>query len=71
MPGSMDGLKLAQAVRYRWPPVDIVITSGKQPRHNHFVAKPYDIKDVFESLSRVLLKSRDRLMRSCAICILF
>ena len=55
MPGSMDGLKLAQAVRYRWPPVNIVITSGKQPRHNDlpknigFVAKPYDIKDVLKA----------------------
>jgi two-component system, response regulator PdtaR len=31
MPGSMDGLKLAQAVRYRWPPVNIVITSESIP----------------------------------------
>ena len=66
MPGSMDGLKLAQAVRYRWPPVNIVITSGKQPRDNDmpknigFVAKPY--YRMIESLSRVLLKSRNRLM---------
>ena len=55
MPGSMDGLKLAQAVRYRWPPVNIVITSGKHPRDNDmpknvgFVAKPYDIKDVLNA----------------------
>src|SRR5213080_323072 len=28
MPGSMDGLKLAHAVRDRWPPVHIVATSG-------------------------------------------
>jgi CheY-like chemotaxis protein len=28
MPGSMDGLKLAQAVRGRWPPIKIVATSG-------------------------------------------
>jgi CheY-like chemotaxis protein len=55
MPGSMDGLKLAQAVRYRWPPVNIVVTSGKQPRDNDmpknvgFVAKPYDIKDVLKA----------------------
>ena len=55
MPGSMDGLKLAQAVRHRWPPVNIVITSGKQPRDNDmpknigFVAKPYDIKDVLNA----------------------
>ena len=26
MPGSMDGLKLAQTVRGRWPPVKIVAT---------------------------------------------
>ena len=29
MPGSMDGLKLARAVRDRWPPIKIVITSGQ------------------------------------------
>src|SRR4051812_3349891 len=28
MPGSMDGLKLARAVRDRWPPVEIILTSG-------------------------------------------
>jgi CheY-like chemotaxis protein len=29
MPGSMDGAKLAQAVRHRWPPVRIIATSGR------------------------------------------
>jgi CheY-like chemotaxis protein len=28
MPGSMDGLKLAAAVKGRWPPIRIVATSG-------------------------------------------
>ena len=28
MPGSMDGLKLARAIRGRWPPIKIVATSG-------------------------------------------
>jgi two-component system, response regulator PdtaR len=28
MPGSMDGLALAQAVRRRWPPLELVLTSG-------------------------------------------
>jgi CheY-like chemotaxis protein len=28
MPGSMDGIKLAQAVRGRWPPIKIIATSG-------------------------------------------
>ena len=31
MPGSMDGLKLARAVRGRWPPIKIVATSGRAP----------------------------------------
>ena len=29
MPGSMDGLKLARAIRGRWPPIKIVATSGR------------------------------------------
>ncbi len=29
MPGSMDGLKLAAAVRDRWPPIKIITTSGQ------------------------------------------
>ena len=28
MPGSIDGLKLAHAVRDRWPPIKIIVTSG-------------------------------------------
>jgi DNA-binding NtrC family response regulator len=28
MPGSMDGLKLAQYVQRRWPGVKIIVTSG-------------------------------------------
>jgi two-component system, response regulator PdtaR len=46
MPGSMDGLKLAAAVRERWPPVHIIITTGKArpmiiPANALFVPKPY------------------------------
>jgi len=26
MPGSMDGLRLAHAVRDRWPPVELIVT---------------------------------------------
>ena len=29
MPGSMDGLKLAAAVRSRWPPIKIIATSAR------------------------------------------
>jgi DNA-binding LytR/AlgR family response regulator len=52
MPGSMNGLKLAAAVRDRWPPVNIVITTGKarppndrMPTNSRFVAKPYQKAD--------------------------
>src|SRR3954469_16425374 len=48
MPGSMDGLKLAHAVRDRWPPVHIVATSGQYafqegdlPTGAVFFPKPY------------------------------
>jgi CheY-like chemotaxis protein len=49
MPGSMDGLKLARAVRGRWPPIKIVATSGHPyvdetdlPEGGRFLAKPYN-----------------------------
>jgi CheY-like chemotaxis protein len=49
MPGSMDGLKLAHAVRNRWPPIKIIVTSGRGPVKKRdlpegglFFAKPYN-----------------------------
>jgi len=49
MPGSMDGLKLAHAVRDRWPPIKIIVTSGREypneddlPEGGRFFPKPYD-----------------------------
>lgn len=48
MPGSMDGLKLAHAVRNRWPPVRLIIASGilrpashEIPVGSMFFSKPY------------------------------
>jgi CheY-like chemotaxis protein len=48
MPGSMDGLKLARAIRGRWPPIKIVATSGRAnvrepdlPEGGRFLPKPY------------------------------
>jgi two-component system, response regulator PdtaR len=29
LPGSMDGAKLAHAIKHRWPPVRIIATSGR------------------------------------------
>jgi CheY-like chemotaxis protein len=48
MPGSMDGLALAEQVHARWPHVLLLISSGyarphpdEIPDHGHFVPKPY------------------------------
>src|SRR3982074_1222263 len=49
MPGSMDGLKLAHAVRDRWPPIKIIVVSGhveldqsELPSHSRFFGKPFE-----------------------------
>jgi two-component system, response regulator PdtaR len=48
MPGSMDGLLLAAVVRDRWPPIALLVTSGKMrpassdmPTGARFISKPY------------------------------
>jgi len=53
MPGSMDGFKLAHAIRDRWPPVKIIATSGyflemtsNLPEGGRFIAKPYNIERI-------------------------
>src|SRR4029450_9734028 len=33
LPGSMDGLQLAAAVRDRWPPLNIIVTTGMRGPH--------------------------------------
>jgi CheY-like chemotaxis protein len=57
MPGSMDGIRLAHAVRERWPPVKLVLVSGHQspdakllPSETTFFAKPYDMATVSKAL---------------------
>ncbi len=60
MEGSMDGLKLAHAVRERWPPVSIMITSGRRkvtredlPENGLFFAKPYPPDDIVKALNDI------------------
>ena len=55
MPGSMDGAKLALAVRDRWPPVNIIVTSGRPypsslPADMLFINKPYEISKVISAI---------------------
>ena len=58
MPGSMNGLKLASAVRKRWPPVAIIVTSGRilpanaeLPSATSFLGKPYSCATMTAALS--------------------
>jgi CheY-like chemotaxis protein len=57
MPGSMDGLKLAAAIRGRWPPIKIVATSGlvdvrqdDLPEGGRFLPKPYSPEQIVRTL---------------------
>ena len=61
MPGSMDGLKLAHYVRGRWPPVQLIITSGHakpraedMPIGSGYVGKPYQLDEVADSLRAMI-----------------
>ena len=62
MPGSMDGLRLAEAIRSRWPPIELVLTSGQvrvhdedMPERGFFLGKPYapnELVDTVRSFAR-------------------
>jgi CheY-like chemotaxis protein len=61
MPGSMDGLKLARAVRGRWPPIKIVATSGlvniaesDLPEGGRFLPKPYSPEQIAGLLREIV-----------------
>lgn len=60
MPGGMDGMKLAAAIRDRWPPIEIIITSGKRhigkdelPERSVFFPKPYRREQVTAAMLRM------------------
>ena len=61
MPGTMDGLKLAHYVRDRWPPIHLIVVSGKAmldesklPTNTRFFSKPYNDNIIVEELTRLL-----------------
>lgn len=64
MPGSMDGLKLAAAVRDRWPPVKIIVTSGHRtveitdlPDGSMFFSKPYSPPYIISAMLEMIQDS--------------
>ena len=55
--GSMDGWKLAHAIRGRWPPIHLIVTSGlyapekgQLPAKGLFIRKPYSAEQVTAAL---------------------
>jgi CheY-like chemotaxis protein len=61
MPGSMNGLRLAEAVRGRWPPIKIVATSGQinvseddLPDGGRFLPKPYSSWQLANTLQQLV-----------------
>jgi CheY-like chemotaxis protein len=57
MPGSMNGIALAQTVRDRWPSMLLVITSGRiapqpseLPKNVRFVRKPSRPQQILDAL---------------------
>ena len=64
MPGTMNGLKLAHAVRRRWPPIKIIVVSGKAhvsdaelPSDARFLSKPYSVSVMIGELRSLLAPS--------------
>ena len=65
MPGSIDGLELAQIVYRRWPHISIIVASGasnvaanRLPTNSTFIAKPYAPETVIAFLKDAALSDR-------------
>jgi CheY-like chemotaxis protein len=61
MPGSMDGIRLARVVRHRWPPVALIVTSGRTnvlesdlPTGGRFLKKPYEPMQIETALRELI-----------------
>src|SRR6202158_1373280 len=61
MPGSMDGLKLAHAVRERWPPIKIILVSGQLklanidiPAASGFFGKPLEAQEMIAEMQNMI-----------------
>lgn len=63
MPGTMDGIKLSHYIRERWPPVKLIVASGKTileesslPEGSGFFAKPYVDNAIVDAMARMLAR---------------
>lgn len=64
MPGGIDGIKLAACIRDRWPPIEIIITSGvvpgehvALPARGVFYSKPYDPAEVVTTMKMMAART--------------
>lgn len=60
MPGGINGIRLGACIRDRWPPIEIIITSGKPwpvesplPQRAVFFSKPYRQDRVIDTIRRM------------------
>ncbi|ANY84941.1 response regulator receiver protein (plasmid) [Microvirga ossetica] len=65
MPGSMDGMALAEQVHRRWPHILLLISSGRAqpdpdeiPDHGRFLPKPYYGVTLVHSISGLMQMQR-------------
>lgn len=63
MPGTMDGIKLTHYIRDRWPPVRLIVASGRAileesdlPDGSRFFSKPYSDDTIVETMAHMLSK---------------
>ena len=61
MPGGMDGLGLAHAVHERWPPIKIILVSGRLqpasvdiPADSRFFGKPLEAKEMIAEMQSMI-----------------
>lgn len=61
MPGTMDGIRLSHYIRDRWPPIKLIVASGRTiveqsslPEGAHFFGKPYNETDLVQSIRRLV-----------------
>ena len=61
MPGTIDGVKLAHYIRNRWPPIHLMVASGRAiheesqlPAGSRFFSKPYDNDTIINEMTRLL-----------------
>lgn len=66
MPGTMDGLKLAFAVRERWPSIKIILvsgqvtpTQGERPADSKFFGKPLEAGHMIAELQDMMVAGQE------------